>query len=1026
MRAALILCWFGCAALLTAGCSDEKVILSTAPDAQPQPVPPDAAVVPDAAADADAAPPCACPDQACAFRCTVDEQCGDEEYCGGCGDCLVGCREGGCEGGRCDLDRRVCMPTGACCAEDGLSCTVTALGACAGVQLPGTVDCAEAPCRGVCVLDGDCDAADYCYDGQCTSGCRDAPGSCGADRTCAVDTRRCAALPCEHARVCPAYQFCEDSVGLCSDGCRDGAGCAEDERCDQGRCVGFCEAPEAGDCVEFYCDAQARRRPCCATHAACPAGAACTPEGRCELGACPFDAFEPNDTDETATALELRPIGGGRGATIEAIMCTEGVDMYAVELLRGERVLVRLTHDGPENLDLRVTAGGLDEPVESNRINADEELIAPPPGLDALGGRYTLEVHGRVESFTPYTLSIVTDLTGCFPDARDVRVEGDSTAATAFDLDEFGELSGVICPEDEDWFALAMRQDDGLEIELVAAPGSGPLRLELYAMADLGGPDGAPAYVVDEAIAGSDGPTYVFSRPAGEAAFSDDRWLLRVLARGADDVATYALRYRIIRQDGCPADPAEPDDSLAAAHDLDQLPGITEGGRLRVGEDLVVPLAGRSICPLDEDFYCLTTDRGDQLWAWAIGGGVGVATVALLDDSGRPLGELGAVTPPNFEPEKAHTRASPGGRVCVQVDGVGPATRPYTLWLRRDPPLAACAADPEQDNGLRDDGAAQAVPLVDVSGGVGRRFEAPSGYLCDVGPAADEDWRSFPIEAARSRVCVAVDGLAPGARVAVDVFNPQLPVGDVCVETIDCELPAGCIGGRCQPPFDTLNIRPGDEALVNSKAETGDRTGRWLARVRRRPGGVDTAYRLTVTVEPEAACVADWRELGVPNDDDTMATWIGAGPATVCDAWICESERQIGDTYRITLPAGVDRSVIVEFDSNADGRLYLEARAPVDDADPFLGFRTAQDPVGNSQCINLVGGAEEAEIYVTVYANLARSDGEPAGRARVDYVLRVVETDFGADERGACGAQFPACPEDEPFALNCWPWVALP
>ncbi|MEZ4465420.1 MAG: hypothetical protein R3F43_13320 [bacterium] len=105
--------------------------------------------------------------------------------------------------------------------------------------------------------------------------------------------------------------------------------------------------------------------------------------------------------------------------------------------------------------------------------------------------------------------------------------------------------------------------------------------------------------------------------------------------------------------------------------------------------------------------------------------------------------------------------------------------------------------------------------------------------------------------------------------------------------------------------------------------------------------------------------------------------------------------------------------------------------------DMFSGFRRSADPVGNAQCINVRGGAQDQEVLFRVFANLVRPDGDN----RVDYSVRVVPTDLSGlapgnpaaqyhDHQGECltlgGGDLGTCPFEDPFADGCWPFAILP
>ena len=157
-------------------------------------------------------------------------------------------------------------------------------------------------------------------------------------------------------------------------------------------------------------------------------------------------------------------------------------------------------------------------------------------------------------------------------------------------------------------------------------------------------------------------------------------------------------------------------------------------------------------------------------------------------------------------------------------------------------------------------------------------------------------------------------------------------------------------------------------------------------------------HRLTATVIPdESPCPADWRERDRPNDEVESATPLGADPVGLCDAWICEGGDS--DWYRITVPAGQDRAVYIRFRNQEDGRLFLDYQGPpLDPADVFSGFRRSDAAETDVQCIHIQGGSQDHDVFVRVFENLQRPDGDP----RIDYTLQVLPTTLAAREEGSC------------------------
>ncbi len=181
-------------------------------------------------------------------------------------------------------------------------------------------------------------------------------------------------------------------------------------------------------------------------------------------------------------------------------------------------------------------------------------------------------------------------------------------------------------------------------------------------------------------------------------------------------------------------------------------------------------------------------------------------------------------------------------------------------------------------------------------------------------------------------------------------------------------------------------------------------------RLRRgQPPGEGVGYRVDITNTPDTEdCPPDFQERAGNNDTPETATGLGAIDAALCNTWICPDERFTGDHYAVTVPAGEDRTVFIDFDWENEGRLFLYGNGPQPDpADGLSGFVRSEISAGGQQCINLHGGAADQTFTVQVA-------GDRLFASRIDYALRVVPTDLAASGAGACASlgapDLPACP----------------
>ena len=171
-----------------------------------------------------------------------------------------------------------------------------------------------------------------------------------------------------------------------------------------------------------------------------------------------------------------------------------------------------------------------------------------------------------------------------------------------------------------------------------------------------------------------------------------------------------------------------------------------------------------------------------------------------------------------------------------------------------------------------------------------------------------------------------------------------------------------------------------------------------------------------------------------------MTRYSGVGEVAICSGWICnEGQSRENDRYKITVPAGEDRTIILNFSAASEADLQMDAFDPGDD--PMVQFRRVRGFVRetNYQCINVRGGAQAADVRFNVYPVNTSFDND---LLRTDYNLRVVPTDLDADPAGACsilGAQeLDACTPRETWPENgfcdgcriqpenCWPTLELP
>jgi hypothetical protein len=972
--------------------------------------------------------------------CQNDDACPAGFYCGATGACEAGCRsaDDACPpdaAGRsqvCDAATHLCVPNVPCCASVGV-CGLVREDLCDGVALQGSVSCDANPCGTDCLSDLDCANGQFCHpvDFRCTRGCRlgDSAG-CPYDETCVPETRTCGVVDCQgHGDCQDPAQYC-DFIGAlatrtCREGCRDDDSCGAGGRCAADHtCVFLCDPADDRCPANQICDADSGRCvPLCESNDDCPPDEICDAlSARCQVG-CRDDAFEPDDLLDEARPIEFggADADGRRVGLATGRMCDLNPDVFTFDLPADARFRARLDFEnfaGGGATYLAVTTADGTSSGEIPFDAAPGEITFPPLGVAVVPGPVYLTALSESPTGSDYTLTVelAPDAGACFADAVD-PLDDAANSASRFGR-ETGTVTGTLCAGDEDWFVLRLGRNDGLALSALSFSGSAPLRVELYRASRVDGfPGVAPDYASGAGLEGFEGTAYELVVPTDTAGFSDEDWYVRLRTESADGQAEYRLQFDhdpsnvVCDDDGH----TEPNDDAGTAVDLDLLPGISANGRLLPDADHAVPL-DLALCPGDADTFCLIADRDDALSATlttARGAGL-----RWLDGFGDPLTALVPGNPPGSPAVPQQLGRVAGGRYCLQVAGPG---GPYTLSVRRDVPAQfECAADVAETDpatGRRNDTAATAASIP-PAGGSTERFAAGDGYLCDVGNGVDEDWYTHTPDPANGRLCVTVSGFADtGGDVDLEVYLPGVVEDPLPCESDDgCLEDERCVAGACLTPHARAATRTANEMYYRGRFEPAPGAGPEFYRlVRGIPPGEGVAYRVDVSNVPDAeACGLDGPERTGQNDTPETATALGGREIGLCDAWICPNERVTGDFYDVTVPAGVDRTVFVDFDDLNEGRIYLYGTGPLPDpTDGLSGFVRSELAQGGQQCINLRGGARDQVFSVQVTADRMFA-------SRIDYALRVVETDLDRQPAGACvelgGPGLPACP-----LRNQWP-----
>ena len=463
--------------------------------------------------------------------------------------------------------------------------------------------------------------------------------------------------------------------------------------------------------------------------------------------------------------------------------------------------------------------------------------------------------------------------------------------------------------------------------------------------------------------------------------------------------------------DACGPLPEPPCDDAEAGEpiDLGLSPGISRQGELLRAQDLEVPIA-LNLCVGDEDWFQFTAHAGEHITVWATSDALpGFVALELSDAVGRAVGQSGAITVEGAPTSPARFDGANEGRsfIAVRRPALGEVL-PYTLFVRIDPALD-CEGDFWEvgPGAVRNDTAADATvlaPRVPALPG-GPRFEYDA-EICNIAEN-DRDWYRFPRPPLGTRTCITAEfnpgaGDLLGTRIFLGPANPGGPAA--CQADLDCDVNGDglapeegfCLGGVCRTA--EAHSAPGaSPAMVDFARGEAEGPGDTYVLVEGVDGG-ENGYRLTVSLNPrEMVCQPDvYDNVGGAQN----ATFLGAGQAGVCDAWLCNDQRGTGDWYSFDLlPGTLDRTVVVTYRENSDGRVMF--LVTVGDANDVAFYERPFDlpPDPRGECLNIRASALGGEIEIGV---MGEQEDPADGDSQIDYTLRILPTDLAIDPDGRC------------------------
>jgi hypothetical protein len=366
-----------------------------------------------------------------------------------------------------------------------------------------------------CTKNDDCQAGSWCRQGLCLARAEvnlcptGQSTSCPQGERCNTITTVCEEdLGCSTNDDCSAGEICNTGSRRCVPRCTvdtQATVCGPGERCVVERCVQCTQASECGvgltcdlagrcstaercytdrDCtVPLACFVQtgaclAKRRSCtsndvCLVDQRCDVGA-----GRCVPGTCQPDRSEPND--EQAKAFGVMP-GTYRGLTL----CAQDQDWFGVQLGRGDQLGVNLDADPFSEMTFSTVIKDLTgRTVASGRLLVS--YVAP------VAARYFVVV-SSTDPYQSFDLTLLLSRgTPCDDDTNEPNDDG----AISTVLNAQTQIDGKVCPQDKDFFRLAVPAAKGVRASLINYdPGRGLLRLCLSSL------DGATEYGCSDDVA---------------------------------------------------------------------------------------------------------------------------------------------------------------------------------------------------------------------------------------------------------------------------------------------------------------------------------------------------------------------------------------------------------------------------------------------------------------------------------------------------------------------------------------------
>ncbi len=401
---------------------------------------------------------------------------------------------------------------------------------------------------------------------------------------------------------------------------------------------------------------------------------------------CTPDAFEPNE--EQSSAADIEP-----GDDLSDLrLCPDDDDWFAITLVAGDTLSAAIDFDGEAanlNLYLFDDQGSLLDVSASSSATREEvgwttavaaEVALRVATSDSIAAAYVLTVSienaadGDAEEADWVEIAEIETEKELEPEdtCLDDAFEPNDTKETAADIATIPYEGLVLCPENDDYYAITLAEDDFIAVDLLFTHSLGNLDLYIYK------PDGS---LLQTHVSETDNENANFwvTQPG--------RHLIRVLSRvGEGNV--YDLSVTIQPSQLCEDDTFEENDSLAAAA------AISAGDH-----------PGLKLCGYDVDWYAydMPAQSGLQIDV-SFSHADGNIEALLFDASHNELDRSDTET----DNERLQVGNETGGMVYAQIYKTGPLEHSYGLTVTAfDEPI--CNDDIHEEN----DDEATATPVSD-------------------------------------------------------------------------------------------------------------------------------------------------------------------------------------------------------------------------------------------------------------------------------------------------------------------------